>query len=89
MKMDSGQHSTQREALRSGGDRDEYGHLTLEAQCRFLAAAGRDPGWPLRDPMDDTAGTAGLGFRTARDLCDAMRQGLTLQPFSQLHVFCP
>jgi hypothetical protein len=58
-------------------DRDEYGHLTLEAQCRFLAEAERDPGWPLRDPTDDTTGSAGLGFRTARDLCDAMTQGLT------------
>ena len=57
-----------------GDERDEYGHLTLAAQCSALETGGRDPGWPLRDPHDDTDGGAGLGFENAHALCEAMRR---------------
>ena len=57
-----------------GDERDEYGHLTLAAQCSALETGGRDPGWPLRDPHDDADGGAGLGFESAHALCDAMRR---------------
>lgn len=57
-----------------GDERDEYGHLTLAAQCSALETGGRDPGWPLRDPHDDADGGAGLGFESAEALCDAMRR---------------
>ena len=54
-------------------NRDEYGLLTLDAQCAALRERGRDPRWPLRDPstiVDD--GLDGLGFASAAQLCDAM-----------------
>ena len=57
-----------------GDERDEYGHLTLAAQCSALETGGRDPGWPLRDPHDDADGGAGLGFENAHALCEAMRR---------------
>ena len=57
-----------------GDERDEYGHLTLAAQCSALETGGRDPGWPLRDPHDNADGGAGLGFESAHALCDAMRR---------------
>ena len=54
-------------------NRDEYGLLTLDAQCAALRERGRDPRWPLRDPstiVND--GLDGLGFASAAQLCDAM-----------------
>jgi hypothetical protein len=57
-----------------GDERDEYGHLTFQAQCAALETKGRDPEWPLRDPHDDSDAGAGLGFETAEQLCEAMRR---------------
>ncbi len=54
-------------------NRDEYGLLTLDAQCAALRERDRDPRWPLRNPstiIDD--GLDRLGFASAAQLCDAM-----------------
>lgn len=54
-------------------NRDEYGLLTLDAQCAALRERDWDPRWPLRDPSaTSNDGLDGLGFTSATQLCDAM-----------------
>jgi hypothetical protein len=52
--------------------RDEYGHLTFDAQCQALMRDGIDPGWPLARPSDAPDGMDGSPFADAKALCDYM-----------------
>jgi hypothetical protein len=52
--------------------RDEYGHLTFDAQCQALTKDGIDPGWPLVSPSDAPDGKDGLPFADAKEACDYM-----------------